>query len=170
MIYLILDVCYQNIDDKVQAKVAGIRFTGIEKHIILNEYIIIVDNVDSYQSGRFYKREMPCLIALIEKINDHFDLIIIDGYVYLDGMGKWGLGRYLYDDLPVKKPIIGVAKNHFYDISQDYAVYRGKSKKPLYVTCVDFNIFIAKNLVKDLQGNYRIPDIIQKTDKLSRTY
>lgn len=170
MIYLILDVCYQNIDDKVQAKVAGIRFTGIENHIILNEYSIIVDDVDSYQSGKFYKREMPCLMALIEKIKDPFDVIIIDGYVYLDGVEKWGLGRYLYNNLPVKKPIIGIAKNHFYGISQDYAVYRGKSKNPLYVTCMDFNIFIAKNLVKNLQGYYRMPDIVQNTDKLSREY
>ncbi len=111
---------------------------------------------------------MPCLLKLINKIKEPFDVIIIDGYVYLDGKDKAGLGKYLYDELPSKKPIIGIAKTHFHGIASEYAVYRGISKHPLYVTCVDFDVDIAKNLVKNLQGCHRVPDIIKMVDGLSR--
>lgn len=168
MIYLILDVYYKEFNNNTIATVAGIRFSGIEKHHILNEYKTTIYNVESYQPGQFYKREMPCLVTLIEKIQESFDVIIIDGYVYLDKWQKAGLGKHLYDNLSVKKPIIGIAKTHFYDIPQDYAVYHGISKNPLYVTCIDFNISVSKNLVKNLQGNHRIPDIIKMVDKLTR--
>lgn len=168
MIYLILDVYYRDIDNQTIATVAGIRFTGIENHIILNEYKTIIYDVEPYQSGYFYKREMPCLLSLINQIEEPFDVIIIDGYVYLDGLNKAGLGKYLYDNLSCKKPIVGIAKKHFYDIPQDYAIYRSTSKQPLYITCIDFDIEIAKNFVSSLQGKYRIPDIINQVDKLSR--
>lgn len=168
LIYLILDVYYRDIDNQTIATVVGIRFTGIENHIILNEYKIIIDDVEPYQSGYFYKREMPCLLSLINQIEEPFDVIIIDGYVYLDRLNKAGLGKYLYDNLSCKKPIVGIAKKHFYDIPQDYAIYRGTSKQPLYITCIDFDLNIAQNIVKNLQGHHRIPDIINQVDKLSR--
>lgn len=168
MIYLILDVYYKDLESQTIATVAGIRFTGIENNNILNEYKIIVNHVEPYQSGQFYKREMPCLLSLINKIKEPFDVIIIDGYVYLDGLEKPGLGKYLYDNLSYKKPIIGIAKKHFYDIPFKYNISRGNSKNYLYVTCVNFDIDIAKNLVKKLQGNNRIPYIVKVVDKLSR--
>lgn len=169
MIYLILDVYYQNItDNKTIAKAAGIRFGGIDKHHVFNEYKIDICDVKPYQSGQFYQREMPCLLALIEQINEPFDVIIIDGYVYLDGVVQAGLGKHLYDNLSAKKPIVGIAKTHFYGMSQDFAVYRGVSKHPLYVTCIDFDINIAKELVQYLQGCYRMPDVVTMVDKLTR--
>lgn len=168
LIYLILDVYYQDIENKTIASVAGIRFMGVENHTILNEYRIIVNDVEPYQSGKFYKREMPCLLALIEKIGEPFDVIVIDGYVYLNGTDKAGLGKYLYDNLVIKKPVIGIAKTHFYDIGQEYAIHRGISKHPLYVTCVDFDLNLAKNFVQTLQGKNTIPDMIKMVDLLSR--
>lgn len=96
--------------------------------------------------------------------------IIINGYVYLDGKDRAGLGKYLYDELSIKKPIIGIAKTYFYGITPEYAVYRGMSKHPLYVTTIDFDGNIAKELVQGLQGKHRIPDIIKAVDKLSRSF
>ncbi|PNK60752.1 hypothetical protein A6J60_007600 [Psychrobacter sp. FDAARGOS_221] len=61
LIYLILDVHYQT-DLTTQtetAKVSGIRFQGIESNKILSEHIVIVNEVAPYESGQFYKREMP---------------------------------------------------------------------------------------------------------------
>lgn len=153
---------------KLQQNVSAIRFTGIENNIILNEYKAVIHNVSPYKSGQFYKREMPCLLGLIDKINDPFDVIIIDGYVYLDGQDKAGLGKYLYDQLIIKKPIIGIAKTNFYGIPSEYKIYRGTSKHPLYVTCINISIDTAKTWVQKLQGQYRIPDIVKKTDILSR--
>ncbi|WP_201607265.1 endonuclease V [Psychrobacter immobilis] len=170
MIFLILDVHYQT--DVVQkldsAKVAGIRFQGIEINEILSEHTVNVNNVAPYESGQFYKREMPCLLALINQIKEPFDVIIIDGYVFLDSVGKAGLGKYLYDNLANKKPIIGIAKNHFYDITEDYAVWRGISKRPLYVTSIGINITTAKEMVSKMEGEHRIPKMAADVDKLGR--
>lgn len=168
MIYLILDVFYNDIGDESIAKVSAIRFQGIEHTEILSEHIVIVENVAPYESGQFYKREMPCLLAMLEKIDDPYDVIIIDGYVFLDGVNKPGLGKYLYDSLAVKKPVIGIAKNHFYDISEDYAVWRGISKHPLYVTSVGIEVDEAKSLVGRLAGKHRMPTMVTAVDQLGR--
>ena len=170
LIFLILDVHYQT--DVVQkldsAKVAGIRFQGIETNEILSEHTVNVNNVAPYESGQFYKRELPCLLALINQIDEPFDAIIIDGYVFLDGVTKAGLGKYLYDNLANKKPIIGIAKNHFYDITEDYAVWRGISKNPIYVTSIGIEITKAKEMVSEMEGEHRIPKMVADVDKLGR--
>ena len=168
MIYLILDVFYNDIGGECTAKVSGIRFHGIEQTEILSEYIVKVENVAPYESGQFYKRELPCLLAMLDKINDPYDFIIIDGYVFLDGVSKPGLGKYLYDSLAVKKPIIGIAKNHFHDISEDYAVWRGISKHPLYVTSVGMEVDETKHLVANLAGKHRMPTMVTAVDQLGR--
>lgn len=170
MIYLILDVHYKEGQetDAVTATVAGIRFEGIKQSRILNEYTVEVNDVAPYESGQFYKREMPCLLALINQIDEPFDVIIIDGYVFLDSVGKAGLGKYLYDHLANTKPIIGIAKNHFYDITEDYAVWRGISKRPLYVTSIGINVTTAKKMVSEMEGEHRIPKMVSDVDKLGR--
>ncbi len=54
----------------------------------------------------FYKKELPCLLSIINDLPENsFDIIIIDGYVYL-GEKKPGLGVYLYNALSEKFPII----------------------------------------------------------------
>ena len=170
MIYLILDVHYKEGQetDAVTATVAGIRFEGIKQSRILNEYTVEVNDVAPYESGQFYKREMPCLLALINQIDEPFDAIIIDGYVFLDGVSKAGLGKYLYDNLANKKPIIGIAKNHFYDIPEDYAVWRGISKHPLYVTSTGIEIKKAKEMISRMDGDNRMPKMVTYVDKLGR--
>lgn len=170
MIYLILDVHYKedlNIDNTT-ATVAGIRFEDIEQSIILSEHTVEINDVAPYESGQFYRREMPCLLALISQIEEPFDVVIIDGYVFLGGISKAGLGKYLYDNLANKKPIIGIAKNHFYDITEDYAVWRGISKHPLYVTSIGIENETAKEIVSKMDGNHRIPKIVTYVDKLGR--
>ena len=76
--------------------------------------------------------------------------------------------QYLYDQLIIKKPIIGIAKTNFYGIPSEYKIYRSTSKHPLYVTCIDIRIDTAKTWVQKLQGQYRILEKKKKTDILSR--
>ena len=107
MIYLAMDVCYHQTNNCAFA--AGVRFTGVENVQTLSTHGTWVNEVLAYQSGQFYKREMPCLLALLKTINDPVDILVIDGFVYLN-QGKSGLGKHLYDNLTDKKPIIGIAK------------------------------------------------------------
>jgi deoxyribonuclease V len=69
-------------------------------------------HIEEYTSGEFYKRELPCILSLLGKNHfDNIEAIIVDGFVYLDDQNKLGLGGHLYERLPYKVPVIGVAKN-----------------------------------------------------------
>lgn len=56
----------------------------------------IIENVEEYIPGEFYKRELPCILSLLDKIDlTNIEAIIVDGFVYLDDEKKYGLGRPL---------------------------------------------------------------------------
>lgn len=62
--------------------------------------------------GEFYKRELSCILAILEDIDlATISCIIIDGFVVLDDAGKHGLGGHLYEQLDPKVPVIGFATN-----------------------------------------------------------
>lgn len=123
-----------------------------------------------YESGAFYKRELPCILSLLKKINlKEGDLIIVDGYVTLDNRGKIGLGGYLYESLDKKYPVIGIAKNGF--ASEDdlrKTIFRGESKTPLFLTTVGIDSDDIKIKVENMFGAYRIPTLLKKLDQLTR--
>lgn len=123
-----------------------------------------------YESGAFYKRELPCILSLLKKIDlKEGDLIIVDGYVTLDNSGKIGLGGYLYESLNKKYPVIGIAKNGF--ASEDdlrKTVFRGESKTPLFLTGIGFDVEEAKTNVENMHGLYRMPTLLKKLDQLTR--
>lgn len=123
-----------------------------------------------YESGAFYKRELPCILSLLKKISlKEGDLIIVDGYVTLDNTGKIGLGGYLYESLNKKYPVIGIAKNGF--ASEDNlrkTVFRGESKTPLFLTAVGIDTDDIKINLENMFGAYRIPTLLKKLDQLTR--
>lgn len=123
-----------------------------------------------YESGAFYKRELPCILSLLKKIDlKEGDIIIVDGYVTLDNDGKIGLGGYLYEALDRKYAIIGIAKNEFASPdSQRRDVLRGESKTPLFLTAKGADVDDILPKVKRMHGAYRIPTLLKKLDQLSR--
>ena len=46
------------------------------------------------EPGQFYKRELPCILELLKQVNPLPNYIVIDGYVYLGGDEKPGLGKH----------------------------------------------------------------------------
>lgn len=123
-----------------------------------------------YESGAFYKRELPCILSLLNKIVlKEDDIIIVDGYVTLDNDGKIGLGGHLYEALQEKHPVIGIAKNEFTTPdSQRRNVLRGNSKTPLFVTAKGIDVDQVRIKVEQMHGPYRIPTLLKKLDQLSR--
>lgn len=123
-----------------------------------------------YESGAFYKRELPCILSLLSKIVvKEGDVIIVDGYVTLDNDGKIGLGGHLYEALQNKYPVIGIAKNEFTTPdSQRRNVLRGESRTPLFVTAKGIDVDQVKTHVEQMHGPYRIPTLLKKLDQLSR--
>lgn len=123
-----------------------------------------------YISGEFYKRELPCILSLLKKWTlAENDLIVIDGYVVLDDNGKRGLGGHLYEAIQGKTPIIGVAKTNFATLNTAKAsVYRGESKKPLFITSVGIDLALAAANITSMAGHYRMPDLLKKLDMLTK--
>lgn len=139
----------------------------IGEEIIISEYIEEIEGIEEYISGQFYKRELPCILRVLEKVKENIDIIIIDGFIWVDGNHN-GLGAYLYEAINCKIPIIGVAKSYLKGSADYLEVYRGKSSNPLYVSSIGIDLIYAEGIIKSLKGNFRIPDILKKVDKLSR--
>ncbi|MFC3150029.1 endonuclease V [Litoribrevibacter euphylliae] len=160
---LAVDVQY---DDK-SAFVAGVLFDEWNAEEPTAEYISHLHEIEEYVPGNFYKRELPCILKLLNEHRLEPTCILVDGYVYLDGKQKPGLGKKLFDTLEKKIEIIGVAKRGFSGISSKYEILRGESEKPLYITTTG-ELEIAKNKVLSMCGNYRIPALLKRADQLCR--
>lgn len=149
-----------------KAKTIGVSFNEWENDKPIEIYSEIIEGVAEYEPGSFYKREMPCIVSLLKKINlNEIELIIVDGYVILDNEGKYGLGGHLYEALNEKIPIIGVAKSGF-DSNKinSKALLRGESKKPLYISAIGIELDLAFEHIKSMHGNYRMPTLLQIMD------
>lgn len=97
--FLIIDVAYY---DNL-AKVVAVIICKEKEEIFTKT----VTSIEQYIPGLFYKKELPCILSLINDLQENsFDVIIIDGYVNL-GENKPGLGVYLFNALSEKFPIIG---------------------------------------------------------------
>ena len=161
---LAVDVDYKNND----AYIAGVLFEKWSDEKETSKFKSTLNNIEEYESGKFYRRELPCIIKLIEEHNLKSEIIVIDGFVWLDGKVKPGLGAYLYEALEDKVAIIGVAKKSFIGISSKYKLYRGKSKKPLYVTSAGIELIEAMPNIEKMAGENRIPILLKIVDRLCR--
>ncbi len=125
------------------------------------------DEVAPYEAGNFYKRELPCILQVLEEVNlSELDCIIVDGYVILDDEGKLGLGGHLYQHLNKAVPIIGVAKSSFHqNLKNVTAITRGESKKPLYITAKGITLEEATTYIQHMHGNYRMPTLLSLLDQ-----
>lgn len=130
----------------------------------------IIENIEEYISGEFYKRELPCILSLLQKIDvKNVEVIILDGYVYLDDNKKLGLGGYLFKQLNGQIPIIGVAKSNFATLDKNKReTLRGKSIKPLYITSIGLDLDKAAKLIENMSGENRIPTLLKTLDILTK--
>ncbi|AKN31041.1 endonuclease V [Clostridium carboxidivorans P7] len=149
------------------AKASCVVFQKDEEERILAEYNVLIDEINEYIPGQFYKRELPCILKLLDKVKENLDFIIVDSFVWLNDSKK-GLGGYLYEALNCKTPVIGVAKTFFKDSTNYLEVYRGNSNKPLYVSAANLDLNYAAQFIKELNGEYRMPQVLKRVDQLSR--
>jgi deoxyribonuclease V len=150
------------------AVVAGVLFNGWPDAKPAQELVISCPVPDSYLPGRFYRRELPCIAALLEHVAQSIDFIVIDGYVYLGRNREPGLGKRLRDMLEEKVVVIGVAKKPYRDTPDSCEVLRGKSLRPLYVTADGIRQERARFLISIMHGKGRIPTMLRYADRLCR--
>ena len=150
------------------ARAACVTFEDWEDADPIGAYTLDIDQVEPYIPGQFYRRELPCLLAVLNQLPESPAAIVVDGYVWLDGGGRKGLGHHLYDALQQSVPVIGVAKTEFAGASQAVEIHRGSSQRPLFVTAVGIETDIAADYIRRMHGNSRIPTLLKRVDTLSR--
>jgi deoxyribonuclease V len=127
-----------------------------------------VSPVAPYEPGQFYRRELPCLLAVLGKIPDAVEAIVVDGYVWLADEQTPGLGGHLFQALGGTIPVIGVAKTQFRSARASQAVLRGGSQRPLYITAAGMSREAAAHHIQAMHGPHRIPTLLKRVDQICR--
>jgi deoxyribonuclease V len=132
------------------------------------EIVVPVDRVEPYEPGRFYRRELPCLLAVLGRVTEPVEVVIVDGYVWLQDGTTPGLGAHLYEALGRHTPVIGVAKTRFEGASAAVEVVRGDSRRPLFVTAAGVGLEDACRRIHEMHGPFRLPTALRRVDQLCR--
>lgn len=124
--------------------------------------------VAPYRAGRFFERELPCLMAVLRRLGGRRpDCVLVDGYAWL-ATGRPGLGAHLFEALARTIPVVGVAKSRFAGNDAAIEILRGQSRRPLFVTACGMDRARAAALVRGMRGASRIPMALKWVDALSR--
>jgi len=163
-----VDVDYRD-DGAVAAAVCFDRWQAqAQAQAPATERVVRIDAVAPYRPGRFFERELPALLSVLEGV--HSDVVIVDGYVWLRAPGQRpGLGAYLHAALEEgsRPVVIGVAKNRFAG-AESMEVLRGGSARPLYVTPVGIGQDEAAAAIHAMHGAHRFPTLLGRVDRLAR--
>ncbi len=162
---LAVDVQYS----EAGAVTGGVVFEHWQDEQAQKEYVSLLEGAAEYEPGKFFKRELPCILKLIAEHHLQPDCIVVDGYVFLDGVSKPGLGKYLYDALDGRAGVIGVAKRRYKDIDPRFEVFRGGSRRPLYVTAAGMGVEQARRNILCMHGKNRLPALLKRADQICRS-
>lgn len=154
------------------ATVAGVLFESFSYEHMVRSFVKIINHVEDYEPGFFYKRELPCILSLLKDIDPYLypiAIIIIDGYVNIGSDNHDGLGMHLYNALNQSIEVIGVAKTPYIEMNIQSIIYRGKSNKPLYVTASPgLDLKKMASFINDMNGRHRIPTLLKLVDTIAR--
>jgi deoxyribonuclease V len=146
---------------------AALTFRDWSDAKAMDEKAVCVSNVEPYVPGEFFRRELPCLLAVLETLPP-VETIVIDGYVWLDNASKLGLGGHLYKALGGRVEVVGIAKTKFRGAVGVCETVRGTSTRPLYVSAAGVEVHLAAGWVRSMHGKYRIPSLLARVDYLCR--
>ena len=135
---------------------------------VIAEHVTSIIHVAPYESGALFKRELPCIQAVLA-LSDPLQLLVVDGYATLDPDGRPGLGAHVAAAFNL--PVIGVAKTPFRTATHAIRVVRGTATRPLYVTAAgDIEIDEAARIVAAMVGPHRVPAALARADRLARNH
>lgn len=165
-----VDVDYRDDGEagKTRAVAACVELSAWTSPRPFDEHVCLIEDVADYVPGQFYRRELPCVLAVLDTVEEPVDLVVVDGYVYLDEAGSPGMGAYLYEALDRRVPIVGVAKNPFRTATGAVEILRGTSARPLYVSAAGIAPELAADKVRSMYGRFRFPDMLKRVDRLCR--
>jgi deoxyribonuclease V len=150
------------------AVAAGVWFRGWQAGEPEREAVATIGEVAAYEPGAFYRRELPCLLEVLQR-GPRPQVVIVDGYVWL-GEGRPGLGAHLNRALGGDVAVVGVAKTRFAGAADAVEVCRGASRSPLYVTAAGVETAEVAARVIEMHGPHRVPTLLKRVDHLSRSF
>jgi deoxyribonuclease V len=159
-----LDAHYRQDDS---GRVAAVAFHDWTDSRPAAEYYTEITHAEPYRSGRFYLRELPGLLEIIEKVGERPEMIVVDGYAWL-GKDRPGLGARLWEALDRSVPVIGVAKSSFKG-APALEVEHGGSWRHLYVTAAGVDQEKAAEAIRSMHGGHYMPELLRRADRLART-
>ena len=151
-----------------RAKAALVLFRDWTACCSVRELAEEIEGVEQYLPGQFYLRELPCILSVVSRLSRLPETIVVDGYVWLDGEQKAGLGARLYEALDHKVAIVGVAKSSYHGAVNAKEIYRGRSRRPLFITAAGIELWKAAQCVANMSGPFRIPNMIKRVDQIAR--
>ena len=154
-------------DLKGTAKAVALAFDDWSSSTPQAHWTAPVADVAPYEPGAFYKRELPCLLAVLELVTVPMDVIIVDGHGWLNQ--RPGLGHHLFLALDAEIPVVGIAKRAFKNGS-GIPVVRGSSSRPLFVSASGMSHAAAANCVGQMHGPNRLPTMLQLVDALTKEH
>jgi deoxyribonuclease V len=161
---LIVDVGYSG----AGGTAAGVLLRDWRDAKPAREIVVPIAHVEDYVPGEFYRRELPCIEAVLEQLDVALACIVIDGYVTLGSPPRDGLGQILWEKLNREIPVVGVAKTKYIGAPSETELLRGQSTRALFVTAAGMSIAEAKRHVLSMAGEHRLPVMLQHVDGLSR--
>ena len=159
-----VDVYYRD----TSARAAAVVFNDWTDDQPAREITADINEVADYEPGRFYVRELPCILGVLDKLPCPPRIVVVDGYVWLRE-GEPGLGFHLYEALHRGVPVIGVAKTAFDGSPHATQVMRGGSARPLYVTAAGMDAATAAANIYAMHGEHRLPKLLKAVDLLCRS-
>jgi deoxyribonuclease V len=162
-----LNACFDVDYRKNEAVAACVLFRSWTDEHSSEEWTELLHPVEAYEPGQFYRRELPCLLAVLRRTSHPLETVVIDGYVWLKDADRPGLGAHLYEALGRSVAVVGVAKTHFATATAE-PVLRGRSRKPLFVTAAGMDRAEAAQHIQRMHGPYRVPTLLRRVDQLCR--
>jgi deoxyribonuclease V len=152
------------------AVAACIEFEDWTSERASRELVEVLSPIEPYQPGEFYRRELPCILKVLNALETLPRICVIDGFVWLGSREKPGLGAHLFEALGGKVAVVGVAKTQFRGAGPAVEILRGESRKPLWISAAGMDLHEAASAIARMGGGFRMPTLIKRADQLCRTF
>ncbi len=151
-----------------RAVAAAVAFEAWDASEATKTYLSHIAHVEKPERGALDLRELPCVMQLLREHQLTPELIVIEGFVHLDGDDTPGLGRHLFQALGEQVAVVGVSKKRLPGLSAQYEVEREEESPPLVVTSAGIDIGAAKVRLRSMHGRKRVPTLMKLAARLAK--
>lgn len=154
--------------DATQARAVAVAFDAWDAPEAEKTYLTHIAQVEKAARGELDLRALPCVMQLLREHKLTPELVLIDGFVHLDGDETPGLGRHLFQALGGTTPVIGISKSNRPGLSAQFEVMREEEAKPLIVTSAGIDIGAAKARLRAMHGRKVVPTLMKLALRLAK--